>query len=148
MSQAAAINNITKATNELIFVIKKENALLAAGQSSAIKNVIEEKVDALCKFNAAQSTIDSYLKQGLKFDKDYPPAVKLMELFNTLDQLNQQNDVLIRSNLEVSNIFVEIYKETRAQEALRQFGYNKQGKVSVDGKIEKVMPAIGLNNKV
>jgi hypothetical protein len=42
----------------------------------------------------------------------------------------------------------EMYKESKAKETLGQFGYNREGKVSVAGKIDKVTPAIGLNNKV
>jgi hypothetical protein len=55
--------------------------------------------------------------------------------------------VLIKSNLEVSEKIVEMYKNNKTQETLRQFGYNKEGNIA-GGKIEKIMPSIGLNNKV
>ncbi len=148
MSQSAVVSNITKAIKDLIAVIEKENVLLKIGQVSAIGVVIEEKVDALHKFNEAQFVVEEYSRSGERFDPDSAPMVKLRDLFGILNKLNRDNDVLIRSNLEISNKIVEIYKESRAQETLRQFGYNKDGKVSVAGKIDKVMPSIGLNDKV
>ena len=148
MSQSAVVSNITKATKDLIAVIEKENALLEAGEVSAIEIIVEEKVDALHKFNEAQFAVEEYVRTGQKFDRDSLPMVKLKDLFSILNGLNRDNDILIRSNLEVSNKIVEIYKESRTQETLRQFGYNKDGKVSVAGKIDKVMPSIGLNDKV
>lgn len=148
MSQAAVVSNITKALKDLIAVIEKENALLKVGQISAIDVVVEAKVDALHKFNEAQFVVEEYVRTGQKFDRDSLPMVKLKDLFGVLNELNRNNDILIRSNLEVSNKIVEIYKESRTQETLRQFGYNKDGKVSVAGKIDKVMPSIGLNDKI
>jgi flagellar biosynthesis/type III secretory pathway chaperone len=148
MNQGAVISNITKAIKDLIVVIEKENDLLRVGQVSAISAIVEEKVEALHKFNEAQVTVEEYARSGEKFDKNSTLMLKLKELFGVLNKLNRDNDILIRSNLEVSNKIVEIYKESRAQETLRQFGYNKDGKVSVAGKIDKVMPSIGLNNKV
>ena len=148
MSQAAVVSNITKALKDLIAVIEKENALLKVGQVSAIDVVVEAKVDALHKFNEAQFVVEEYVRTGQKFDRDSLPMVKLKDLFSALNGLNRDNDILIRSNLEVSNKIIEIYNKSRTQETLRQFGYNKDGKVSVAGKIDKVMPSIGLNDKV
>lgn len=148
VSQSVVVSNITKALKDLIIIIEKENSLLKVGQVSAIDAVIEEKVDALHKFNEAQFVVEEYIRSNQKFDRDSLPMVKLKELFSKLNELNRDNEILIRSNLEVSNKIVEIYKESRTQETLRQFGYNKDGKVSVAGKIDKVMPSIGLNDKV
>ena len=148
MSQAVVISHITKARKDLIAVIEKENGLLKVGQVSAIDAIVEEKVDALHKFNEAQYSVEEYARSGQKFDRNSAPMVKLKELFGVLNDMNRNSDVLIRSNLEVSNKIIEIYKESRTQETLRQFGYNKDGKVSVAGKIDKVMPSIGLNDKV
>jgi|GEM_PF-3150981 len=127
MSQSAVVSNITKATKDLIAVIEKENALLELGEVSAIEIIVEEKVDALHKFNEAQFVVEEYVRTGQKFDRDSLPMVRLKGLFGTLNGLNRDNDILIRSNLEVSNKIIEIYNKSRTQETLRQFGY----KVSV-----------------
>ena len=127
MSQSAVVSNITKATKNLIAVIEKENALLELGEVSAIEIIVEEKVDALHKFNEAQFVVEEYVRTGQKFDRDSLPMVKLKDLFSALNGLNRDNDILIRSNLEVSNKIIEIYNKSRTQETLRQFGY----KVSV-----------------
>ena len=127
MSQSAVVSNITKATKDLIAVIEKENALLEVGEVSAIEIIVEEKVDALHKFNEAQFVVEEYVRTGQKFDRDSLPMVKLKDLFGALNGLNRDNDILIRSNLEVSNKIIEIYNKSRTQETLRQFGY----KVSV-----------------
>ena len=127
MSQSAVVSNITKATKDLIAVIEKENALLEVGEVSAIEIIVEEKVDALHKFNEAQFVVEEYVRTGQKFDRDSLPMVRLKDLFGTLNGLNRDNDILIRSNLEVSNKIIEIYNKSTTQETLRQFGY----KVSV-----------------
>jgi len=127
MSQSAVVSNITKATKDLIAVIEKENALLEVGEVSAIEIIVEEKVDALHKFNEAQFVVEEYVRTGQKFDRDSLPMVRLKDLFGTLNGLSRDNDILIRGNLEVSNKIIEIYNKSRTQETLRQFGY----KVSV-----------------
>ena len=127
MSQSAVVSNITKATKDLIAVIEKENALLEVGEVSAIEIIVEEKVDALHKFNEAQFVVEEYVMTGQKFDRDSLPMVRLKDLFGTLNGLSRDNDILIRGNLEASNKIIEIYNKSRTQETLRQFGY----KVSV-----------------
>ena len=127
MSQAAVVSNITKALKDLIAVIEKENALLELGEVSAIEIIVEEKIDALHKFNEAQFVVEEYVRTGQKFDRDSLPMVRLKDLFGTLNGLSRDNDILIRGNLEVSNKIIEIYNKSRTQETLRQFGY----KVSV-----------------
>ena len=127
MSQSAVVSNITKATKNLIAVIEKENALLELGEVSAIEIIVEEKIDALHKFNEAQFVVEEYVRTGQKFDRDSLPMVRLKDLFGTLNGLSRDNDILIRGNLEVSNKIIEIYNKSRTQETLRQFGY----KVSV-----------------
>jgi len=141
MSQSAVVSNITKATKDLIAVIEKENALLEVGEVSAIEIIVEEKVDALHKFNEAQFVVEEYVRTGQKFDRDSLPMVRLKDLFGTLNGLSRDNDILIRGNLEASNKIIEIYNKSRTQETLRQFGY----KVFCCRKIDKLMLPIGLN---
>lgn len=148
LTESSIISNLTKTLKELIEVIKKENELLKIGKVSAIHDVVEEKTCALKKFNDTQIDVEDFVKQGGKFDRSSAAMTKLKGLFDEMNTLNKKNEVLIRSNLEVSDKIVEMYKASKTQETLRQFGYNKDGQVTASGNIEKVMPAIGLNNKV
>ncbi len=148
ISQSTVISSMTQALKNLIAVIEKENAFLKSGTVSAIGDVAEEKISALQKFNDTQELAEDYVKMGGKFDKNAAPMAKLQELLSQLNKLNYDNDVLIKANLEVSNTLVEIFKDIKTKETLRNYGYNKDGKVSVAGKIDKVMPSIGLNNKI
>ena len=68
-------------------------------------------------------------------------------MFFKLDLAKKDNEILIRSNLEVSDQMIEMYKENKAQETMRQFGYNKDGNVSTD-KVKNAMPSVGYSNKV
>jgi flagellar biosynthesis/type III secretory pathway chaperone len=147
LTQGGVISVITKSLKELLVIIEKENELLKIGKVSAIAAVIEEKVASLKKFNNAQINIENYARQGGEFDAETPVMLSLKGLFAKLDELNRDNEVLIKSNLEVSEKIVEMYKNNKTQETLRQFGYNKEGNIA-GGKIEKIMPSIGLNNKV
>lgn len=148
ISQSTVISSMTQALRNLIAVIEKENAFLKNGTVSAIGDVAEEKISALQKFNNTQELAEDYVKMGRKFDKNAASMAKLQELLSQLNKLNYDNDVLIKANLEVSNTLVEIFKDMKTKETLRSYGYNKDGKVSVAGKIDKVMPSIGLNNKI
>lgn len=147
LTQNAVISAVTKSLKELLVIIEKENGLLEIGKVSAIAVVVEEKVAALKKFNDAQIDVENYARQGGEFDASTSAMNKLKELFAKLNELNKDNEVLIRSNLEVSEKIVDMYKDSKTRETLRQFGYNKDGHIA-GGKIEKIMPSIGLNNKV
>ncbi len=148
ISQNTVISSMTQALKNLIAIIEKENSFLKDGKVSAIGDVAEEKITALQKFNNTQELAEDYVRMGGKFDKNATSMTKLQELLSQLNKLNYDNDVLIKANLEVSNTLVEIFKDIKTKETLRSYGYNKDGKVSVAGKIDKVMPSIGLNNKI
>ena len=49
--------------------------------------------------------------------------------------------------LKISDQMIEIYKENKTQETMRQYGYNKDGNISAD-KVKNAMPSIGYSNKV
>ena len=148
LAEGSIVSKLTKTLKELVEVIKKENELLKIGKVSAIPEVVEEKTVAIKKFNDVQTDVEDFVRQDGKFDKTSSAMIKLKALFDEMNSLNKQNEVLIISNLEVSDKIIEMYKSNKTQETLRQFGYNKDGSVTVSDNIEKVMPAIGLNNKV
>lgn len=148
INQEHVINEVIKALKNLIFVVDKENQSLRIGKVSALKNIIEEKVTALQAFTNSQNIIENFLRQDGTFKQESSSMNKLQKLLAELSVVNRENDVLIRSNLEVSNILVEMYKENKTDEIIRQFGYNKDGKVSVAANVAHVMPSIGLNSKV
>lgn len=147
ISQEQVIAEVTKTLRNLIIVVEKENQSLRVGKVSEIKNIIDEKVAALQAFTNSQASIDSFVRSAGSFNQQSSSVVKLVKLFNDLDVINNENDVLIRTNLEVSNQLVEMYKENKTDEIIRQFGYNKNGRVAIAEKVENVMPSIGLNSK-
>lgn len=147
LSQREIVSNLTKSLKDLITIIEQENALLKAGKISNINVVVEKKVDAIAKFNEAQNDVEDYAKVGGQFDQQSSALKKLKDLFFKLDLAKKDNEILIRSNLEVSDQMIEMYKENKAQETMRQFGYNKDGNVSTD-KVKNAMPSVGYSNKV
>ena len=148
MKQATAIAHITKAIKQLISVLEIENTVLAKGEISALPKIVDNKVLALKGFNDAQDIVEDCHKEHGDFDQADVSMVKLKELFDKLAGLRRDNEVLLLSNLEVSDTIIQLYKKTKTEETLRQFGYNKDGKIDVADKMDKVMPSIGLNNKV
>ena len=147
LSQREIVSNLTKSLKELIAIIEQENALLKAGKISNINVVVEKKVDSIAKFNEAHNDVEDYAKAGGQFDQQSSALKKLKDLFSKLDLAKKDNEILIRSNLEVSDQMIEMYKENKAQETMRQFGYNKDGNVSTD-KVKNAMPSVGYINKV
>ena len=148
LNVTTVINNITKALKNLLLIIKKENEHLKQGKLSGIGLIIENKVDAIQKFNESQLDLENYIRAEGQFDQEADYMVKLGSMLKELNKLNHDNEVLIISNLEVSSKLVEMYKDRKTQETLRQFGYNDKGKLSAVNNIEKIMPSIGLNDKV
>lgn len=147
LSEKEVVSKITKSLKELISIIEQENVLLRAGQISNINTVVEKKVSAIAKFNEAQNDVEDYAKMGGQFDQNSPALKKLKALFLDLEEVKKENEILIRSNLEVSDQMIEMYKANKAQETMRQYGYNKDGNISVD-KIKNAMPSVGYSNKV
>ena len=118
INQEHVINEVIKALKNLIFVVDKENQSLRIGKVSALKNIIEEKVTALQAFTNSQNIIENFLRQDGTFKQESSSMNKLQKLLAELSVVNRENDVLIRSNLEVSNILVEMYKENKTDVAL------------------------------
>ena len=147
LSQREVVSKITKSLKDLITIIEQENTSLKVGQISNINAVVEKKVGAIAKFNEAQNDVENYAKAGGQFDQQSSALKKLKDLFSKLDLAKKDNEILIRSNLEVSDQMIEVHKENKAQEAMRQFGYNKDGNVSTD-KVKNAMPSVGYSNKV
>ncbi len=147
LSQSAVVSKITKSLKDLVAILDKENDTLKNGQISNIDMVVEQKVDAISKFNDAQHDIEDFVKVGGEFDQNSSSMKKLKELFSKLDIAKRDNEILIRSNLEVSDQMIEMYKENKTQETMRQYGYNKDGNVSSE-KVKNTMPSVGLNNRV
>ena len=147
LSQREVVSKITKSLKDLIAIIEQENTSLKVGQISNINAVVEKKVGAIAKFNEAQNDVENYAKAGGQFDQQSSALKKLKDLFSKLDLAKKDNEILIRSNLEVSDQMIEVYKENKAQETMRQFGYNKDGNVSAD-KVKNAMPSVGYSNKV
>ncbi len=147
LSEKEVVSKITKSLKELIIIIEQENILLKAGQISNINTVVEKKVNAIAKFNDAQNDVEDYVKMGGQFDKNTSALKKLQDLFSKLEVVKKDNEILIRSNLEVSDQMIEMYKANKAQETMRQYGYNKDGNISTD-KIKNAMPSVGYSNKV
>lgn len=147
LSEKEVVSKITKSLKELITIIEQENILLKAGQISNINIVVEKKVNAIAKFNDAQNDVEDYAKMGGQFDQNTSALEKLKVLFSKLEVVKKDNEILIRSNLEISDQMIEMYKANKAQETMRQYGYNKDGNISTD-KIKNAMPSVGYSNKV
>lgn len=147
LNEREVVSKIAKSLKDLIAIIEQENTLLKAGQISNINAVVEKKVDTIAKFNEAQNNVEDYAKAGGQFDQNSSALKKLKDLFSKLEIVKKDNEILIRSNLEVSDQMIEMYKENKAQETMRQYGYNKDGNVSAD-KVKNAMPSVGYSNKV
>jgi flagellar biosynthesis/type III secretory pathway chaperone len=147
LNQADIVKMIAKSLKNLVSIIEKENEHLKVGQISTIDVVVEQKVAAISSFNDAESILEAFVKSGGQFDQKSSALVKLKAMFNKLEVAKKENEILIRSNLEVSDQLIEMYKENKTQETMRQYGYNKDGNISAD-KIKNAMPSVGLNNRV
>lgn len=145
--QGTFIVRLTKCLTSLISIVEQENNLLEKGAVSNLEAVILKKVDGLKEFNDIDHDLKEFARTN-EIDKTDAALLKLKGLFVRMEELNRQNEILLRTNIEVSDKIVEIYKNSRTQDTIRKFGYDSQGSVTASKNLEKVMPSISLNNKV
>jgi flagellar biosynthesis/type III secretory pathway chaperone len=145
--QNTFVVRLTKCLSSLISIVEQENNLLEKGAVSNLEAVILKKVDGLKEFNDIDNDLKEFSRTN-EIDKTDAALLKLKGLFVRMEELNRQNEILLRTNIEVSDKIVEIYKNSRTQDTIRKFGYDSQGSVTASKNLEKVMPSISLNNKV
>jgi flagellar biosynthesis/type III secretory pathway chaperone len=143
-------NNLLKSLNAnidlLSNLLKKENKFLEQGQVPNVANLLDKKKELLVKIQDSQASIKSLSKQIVNRDAKLVERVKAN--YQDLQSLIQENEILLQSNIEVSKKMVEIYQYQKTKEAIEQSGYDDTGKISIIKRLEKIMPAISLNNKI
>jgi flagellar biosynthesis/type III secretory pathway chaperone len=127
--------------------MEKENKLLEQGKTSIIAKSVDKKEELLMNLQNIEGNIGLYVSENT-IEKDPKIIERVKNCFSRLQSLMQQNEILLQINIMVSEKIVEIYKEKRVDQTVRQFGYNQEGTISALKNLEKVMPAISLNNKV
>lgn len=143
-------NNLLKSMNAnidlLSNLLKKENKFLEQGQVPNVANLLDKKRELLVKIQDTQMSIKSLSKNVVNRDEKLVERVKAN--YHILQNLIQDNEILLQSSIEVSKKMVEIYQNQRTKEAIEQSGYDDTGKISIIKRLEKIMPAISLNNKI
>jgi flagellar biosynthesis/type III secretory pathway chaperone len=144
-------NNLLKSMNAnidlLANLLKKENKFLEQGQVPSILNLLDKKKELLIKIGDIQMSVKSFLaKYTIQRDEKLVEQVKAN--YQNLQNLMQNNEILLESNIEVSKKMVEIYQNQKTKEAIEQSGYDNSGEISILKRLEKIMPAISLNNKI
>ena len=147
ITQASIIKKLSKAAVPLADAIRSENKVLESGNLSLLEEACEKKVKYLQEFSDAQEELENFMKSN-QIDKTDPALLKLKEVFLEIDEINKRNDILLRANIEASNKIIEFYKEAQKSKVTKNYGYNSQGNIVVSKDLEKVMPAISLNNKI
>ncbi|NRB10271.1 MAG: hypothetical protein HRU35_01445 [Rickettsiaceae bacterium] len=146
--QRPIINKVTKMAATLVNVLENENNVFKQGMASeASKIILQKKVSVIEEFEKLERELEQFAKNN-HIDKSDPALKKLGSLFNHLKELSNENEILLQANINVNNRIIEQYQENCAESTIRQFGYNNEGVVPAAKNLEKVMPAISLNNKV
>ncbi len=147
LTQGSIVKKLSKAASLLVNAIKAENEILESGNLSVLEETCEKKVKHLQELDIAQRELVEFMKFE-QIDKTDPALVKLKEIFLEVDEVNKKNDILLRANIEASNKIIEFYKEAQKSKVTKNYGYNSQGNIVASKDLEKVMPAISLNNKI
>ena len=144
-------NNLLKSMNAnidlLANLLKKENKFLAPGQVPSILNLLDKKKELLIKIGDIQMSVRSFLSKHM-VNRDEKLVEQVKTNYQNLQNLMQNNEILLQSNIEVSKKMVEIYQNQKTKEAIEQSGYDNSGEISILKRLEKIMPAISLNNKI
>jgi len=147
MNQTMLIGKLSKCISSLILTIENENKLLKEGKLSSISPIIEKKMVNLQEFDQIQYELEDLLRNS-GINKNDPNLLKLKNLFTKLNQTNYENDLLLKTNIEVSHMLIESYKNTKKEITVNQFGYNNRGQNIAPANLERVMPPVSLNSKV
>ena len=137
--------------NSLSSTIEKENKQLAGGQIKEALKSLDKKHEILGSMQILESNIQAINKnssEGNLEEKNPKLVARIKASYKILQEHLRQNEILLQSNIIVSNKLMEMYKQQRLEQTIDKFGYNKEGEISALKNLEKVMPAISLNNKV
>lgn len=125
----------------------KENKYIEQGQLESIKGIIEKKYEFVENLEKIEDLLAPYA--GKLQDGEYQELLdKIKSANERLKELQEKNIVLLQSSIKVSEIMLKIQKEKGLQQAIRQFGYDNDGRISALKNLEKVVPSMSLNNKV
>ena len=145
------LNNLFKSMDSnigsLIALFTKENKLLEQAQIPNIPNLLEKKTDLFQKLWSVQDTIKAILDENI-IEKNAKLLEKVKANYQNLQGLIQNNEILLRSNIEVSSKIIDIYQKMKIKETIDKSGYDNTGKISALKKLEKIMPSVSLNNKI
>ena len=127
--------------------MEKENKFLEQGKASIIAKLVDKKEELLNNLQNIEKNIGLYAHENT-IEKVPKIIQQVTNCFSRLQVLLQHNEILLQVNIEVSKKIIEIYKEKRMDQTVKQFGYNQDGSISAFKNLEKIMPAISLNNKI
>ncbi len=133
--------------NSLSDLMEKENKFLEQGKASIIAKLVDKKEELLNNLQNIEKNIGLYAHENT-IEKVPKIIQQVTNCFSRLQVLLQHNEILLQVNIEVSKKIIEIYKEKRMDQTVKQFGYNQDGSISAFKNLEKIMPAISLNNKI
>lgn len=137
------LSNLKNLTN----IIAKENNLLSTGELRNLKKLADNKEQFATKLESIGKDIKLLvINEITSEEKRLGDAIKIA--YNNLQQSISENDILLTSNIEVTNQILEIYKSKNSERALSHHGYDKNGAFSVIKRLEQVTPSTTLNNKI
>ena len=122
LNQKEVTTNLSRALKELIEVIEQENSALKEGKLASMSGIVERKVNSASKFAEADRQVELYAKSGGKFDKDSSALKKIQDLLIRFEDIKQENEILIRSSIEVNEQLMDMYKAEKLKENARQYG--------------------------
>lgn len=146
-SQSEILNSLIRVTKNLISSVEGENKLLEDGKILNLEPVLEKKVAHMKEFNDLHGEVREFIKNN-KVNKADPYLLKLIEFFDKLEEVNRKNEILLRTNIEVSNKIVEMYKASKTESTIKQYGYNEKGGIRISKELDKVMPSITFSDKI
>lgn len=144
------LNSLLSHIDSFIIFLKKENKLLLQGDVNNAAKMLDKKHEILVNFQNIESELHSSLQEhDIANDQQVKGMFEKVKIkYNSLRDLMQENEILLRSNIEIGEKIVEIYNSSRVDQLVNQYGYNKDGQIAAAQNLEKIMPAINVNNKI
>lgn len=146
-NQTAITSTMVKVASALLKILREENESLEKGIVRNIRYTLDKKVETINEYNDVLESFFNFINKQT-IDKNDKSLVKINDLMNQIKVENNKNESLLRINIEINDNIVSSFKNSHVQNIVNKAGYNSQGKVKSIEDVEKMTPAVSLNNKV
>lgn len=134
--------------SSFIDLLMRENKKVEQNKFNDIQQMVEKKKQLTSELEKIGYELAICDKEHVNAPENQAWISKVKLLDKKFQDLARLNQVLIGASMELSQILIDLYKKKHVEQTVSEYGYDDQGNISALKRLEKVMPAISVNNKI